>query len=75
MQNEEHIICINDEIEVDQIMKEMEIQICKVKLIELKKIVMKRSLNTFCNSCKLKEKWHLHNKNSFCWSFIVLMII
>jgi hypothetical protein len=34
MQNEEHIICINDETKVDQIMKKMEIQICKLKLIE-----------------------------------------
>jgi hypothetical protein len=28
-----HIICINDETKVDQVMKEMEIKICKLKLI------------------------------------------
>jgi hypothetical protein len=54
MQNEKHIICINDETKVDHVMKEMEIQICKLKLIKFKENVRNRKLNTFCNSCKLK---------------------
>jgi hypothetical protein len=55
MQIEEYIICINDETKINQGKKE-KIQACKVKEVECQENLMKRKLNGFCNSNKLKEK-------------------
>jgi hypothetical protein len=70
MQNEEHIMCINDETKIDYIMEGRElIQAYKLKSMEFQENVMKRRLNTFCNNYKFKEKWHPHNINALCWYF------
>jgi hypothetical protein len=46
MQNEDHIICINDEIEVDQVMEERENQSLQTEI--------NKRLTTFCNNCNFK---------------------
>ncbi len=56
MQTEKYIICINDETEVNQVRKKEKIQACKLKEVKCQKNLMKKQLNGFCNSNKLKEK-------------------
>jgi hypothetical protein len=73
MQNEKHIICINDEIEVDQVMKEREIPSSQIKnniiVKECDKTDEKKTKH-FCNIYIFKgKKWHPHNKNVIYWSF------
>jgi hypothetical protein len=55
MQNEEHIICINDEIGVDQVMEKRENQSLQTEISsrECDK-TNKERLSTFCNNCKFK---------------------
>jgi hypothetical protein len=47
MQNEKHIICINYETKVDQVMKEKENPSLQTKVSRVSKVIKKR-LNTFC---------------------------
>jgi len=51
-----YIICINDEIEINQLREERENPTLQTKEIEHQENLMKRKLNKFCNICKLKEK-------------------
>lgn len=55
MQNEEHIICVNDEIGVDQVMEERENQSLQTDQENVIKLIKKR-LSKFCNNCKFKLK-------------------
>jgi hypothetical protein len=48
IQNEKNIICINDETKVHQVLEEKENPSLQTKV--------KKRLNTFCNSFKIKEK-------------------
>jgi hypothetical protein len=70
MQIEEYRICINDDTEVNQVWEERKNPSLQIEVSKVIGEIMKRKLNRFYNSCKLKEKkWHPHNRNALCWSF------
>jgi len=75
MQIEKHMICINDEIEVNQVREErknpsLQIEVNRV-LREFDEKKMKQILQHLQTQ---RKKWHPHNRNALCWSFIVFMI-
>ncbi len=59
MQNENHIIRINDEIEIDQVMEKKENPSLQTEISKVSRFMwrnlMKKKLNTFWNNCKFKK--------------------
>jgi hypothetical protein len=73
MQNEKHIIWINDEIEVDQVMQEKENPSLQIKISRIIKECDKTDENKTKHILQhlhiQRKKWHLHNINFIYWSF------
>jgi len=73
MQNEKHIICTNDEIEVDQVMQERENPNLKIKISrvakECDKTDEKNTKHILQHLHIQRKKWHPHNRNVIYWSF------
>ncbi len=56
MQIEEYIICINDEIKVNQVNEERENPSLQTKVSRVLREFNEKKTNKFCNSCILKKK-------------------
>jgi hypothetical protein len=73
MKNENHIICINDEIEIDQVMQERENPSLQIKISRIAKECDKTNENKTKHILQhlhiQRKNWHLHNRNVIYWSF------
>jgi hypothetical protein len=56
MQIEKYIICINDEIEVNQVREEIKNPSLQIEVSRVSREFDEKKLNKFCNNCKFKEK-------------------
>jgi hypothetical protein len=75
MQTKAYIICINDEIEVNQISEEIENPNLQIEVSRMSRKSDEKKINKFCNNYKLKEKTSiLIIKMHFFCLFIVLTI-
>jgi hypothetical protein len=73
MQNEEYIICRNDEIEVDQVMEERENPSLQIVINRISKVFEDNDEKNIKHSLEQlqfqRKKMCLHNINVLCWSF------
>jgi predicted acetyltransferase len=73
MQNEEYIICRNDETKVDQVMEERENPSLQTEISRNLKVCEKideEKIKHILEQLQFqRKKWCLHNKNVLCWYF------
>jgi hypothetical protein len=70
MQNGKHIICINDEIEVYQVMEEGENPSLQTKVSIVSRECDEEKSKHILQKLQIqRKKWLPYNKNALCWSF------